>query len=76
MEETKPEVEANGTEELTSDYANNTFLQPTIWDLKVLFGELTAQGKGIEWHTAITIPWAQAKLFSYYLQLNIESYEM
>jgi hypothetical protein len=64
-------------EDFESTYANNVQFQPSVWDLKILFGELD-QGEGkaaIEQHTAITIPWATAKLMRYYLDLNISFYE-
>ena len=62
-------------EELTSEYANNVYFLGNIWDLKLLFGELTATSQKIDWHTSITLPWAQAKLMEYYLKLNIAAYE-
>jgi hypothetical protein len=62
-------------EEFTSDYANNTYLVPTAWDLKLVFGELAISSRAIDWHTSITLPWAQAKLMAYYLDLNIAAYE-
>ncbi|MBZ5675447.1 MAG: hypothetical protein LAP61_14500 [Acidobacteriia bacterium] len=62
-------------EDLTVEYANNTFFSPTVWDLKIIFGELAGFKRGVEWHTAITMTWAHAMLVSYYLQLNIEAFE-
>ena len=63
------------SEEIEADYANNVFFVGTVWDIKLLFGELNAGTQGIDWHTSITLPWAQAKLMSYYLQLNIAAHE-
>ena len=62
-------------EEPEVDYANNTFIVPTVWDLKILFGELSPRSQFVDWHTAITLPWAHAKLLTYYLRLNVASYE-
>jgi len=62
-------------DDLTADYANNVAFETTIWDLKLIFGEYSDQDKAVEWHTSMTIPWAQAKLLQYYLQINIEAYE-
>jgi len=44
--------------------------------LKIIFGEYSQRSKGIEWHTSITVPWAQAKVLNYYLQINIEAHEL
>lgn len=62
-------------EKLDTDYANNVAFETTVWDLKLVFGEYSDQDKEIDWHTSITIPWAQAKLMQYYLQVNIEAFE-
>ena len=66
----------NGHDDLTTDYANNTAFEATVWDLKLIFGEFSARAKSIEWHTSITIPWALAKLIIYYLQINIDIHEL
>jgi hypothetical protein len=63
-------------EELTSDYANNVLFVGTIWDLKLLFGELSATNKGVDWHTSITLPWELAKLMAYYLDINLAAREL
>ncbi len=64
--------------ELTVEYANNTAFEASIWDLKLIFGEFSNRsGTGsIDWHTSITMPWAQAKLLCYYLQANILVHEI
>lgn len=67
-------VEAN-EDEITSDYANNVYYLGTIWDLKLLFGELSSIKGDIDWHTSITLPWAAAKLMSYYLTINVAAHE-
>ncbi len=65
------------SENFSEDYANNVFFQLTWWDLKVLFGEFNQVRKppAVEYHTAITIPWSQAKIMSYFLQVQIAYYE-
>jgi hypothetical protein len=63
-------------EELTSEYANNVFFAPNVWDLNILFGELSAVRQAIDWHTSMTLPWAQAKLMAYYLAINIAAHEL
>jgi hypothetical protein len=53
-------------------YANNFHFEPSVWDLKIMFGQLE-QHTGtsvIDWHTAITIPWLQVKFVAYYLRVQ------
>ena len=62
-----------------SEYANNSLFEPSVWDLKIIFGQLfRAEGLGrsdVDWHTAITLPWPQANGSSYYLQVNLVMHE-
>jgi hypothetical protein len=76
MGETDQRSQFTDEEEITSDYANNTTLEPTIWDLKLIFGEFSQRSQSVEWHTSITVPWAQAKLLSHYLQVNLAVWEI
>lgn len=76
MDEPTEKTQSSENEEMTVDYANNTMFEPTIWDLKLIFGEFSQLTKSIEWHTSITVPWAQAKLMIYYLQANVAAYEI
>lgn len=65
-------------DEHTKYYANNTRFEPSLWDLKILFGELENGPEDkvrIGWRTAITMPWAQAKILAYYLRLNLAFHE-
>ena len=59
-------------------YANNAQFELSSWDLKIIFGELNQSGgkTTVEQHTAVTVSWVQAKLFAYYLQVNIAFYEL
>lgn len=66
------------TEEIVPVYANNVRFEMTAWDLRLLFGQLlpASENKGlVDWHTDVTIPWAQAKLMHLYLGINITLYE-
>ena len=58
-------------------YANSTTTEITAWDLKILFGQIEQHtGKFVtDWHTAVTMPWMQAKILDYYLQAQIAWYE-
>jgi hypothetical protein len=61
----------------SSLYANYARLEPSVWDLKMVFGELD-QSHGpftIELHTAITIPWHQVKLLAYLFDAHLAIYE-
>jgi hypothetical protein len=64
-------------DDFVSKYANNVQLELSVWDLKFIFGELqqhTGQ-EVVEQHTSITLPWAQVKLLSLYIQLNLIFHE-
>jgi hypothetical protein len=62
---------------IKSVYANNTHVEPSVWDLKVIFGQLEqrADAAAVDWHTSVTMPWAQAKILGYYLLGNIAIHE-
>jgi hypothetical protein len=84
MEKSKraPKDTSNGIvfkreEDFYSGYANNTLFEGTIWDLKIYFGQTDiAQGANVVvQHTAITLPWNYAKIFSYLLQTQIAARE-
>lgn len=65
------------TDDFRSEYANNSLLQVSNWDLKIIFGELD-QSKGpndVIQKVAITLPWPQAKVLSYFLTLNLITHE-
>jgi len=76
MSEPTAKTQPEENEEMTADYANNTMFESTIWDLKLIFGEFSQRPNSVEWHTSITVPWAQAKLMIYYLQANVAAYEI
>jgi hypothetical protein len=59
-------------------YANNVYFEQSAWDLKLIFGQLDQrEGKiTVRQHTAVTFPWTQIKLFSYWLKGQIEAHEM
>ena len=64
------------SEETNTEYANNTFFEGTVWDLKILFGEWSARANEVTWHTSMTVPWAQAKLMAFYLAVNVAAHEI
>jgi hypothetical protein len=65
-------------------YANNVYLEASAWDLKLIFGQLDQSGQLIPGerkikiveHSAITVPWTQAKLMLFWLRGQIEAHEL
>lgn len=63
-------------DEVLSEYANNTFCEPSLWDLKVFFGQWYQSENSVDWHTAVTLPWPQIKLLIYFLRINLAIFEV
>jgi hypothetical protein len=66
------------TDDFVEGYANNLRFEPTVYDLKIIFGE-TDQSSGTETtqqHTAITLPWALVKLALFFLEVNVAIHEL
>jgi hypothetical protein len=63
--------------EPTALYANNTLFEVSAWDLKLYFGQLDLRPhkNDVDWHTAMTLPWTQARVLEYYLRANTVFYE-
>jgi hypothetical protein len=66
------------TDDFSSVYANHIHMEASVWDLKLLFGELdqSVDPLIVEQHTAVTIPWRQAKLLIYFLKAQLVAYEI
>jgi hypothetical protein len=66
-------------ENIRSVYCNNTQFQNGEMDFTILFGQINQNPGGgktaIDWNTAVTMAWAQAKLLSYYMRANLVIYE-
>ena len=65
-------------EEFVSLYANNVQYEASVWDLKMVFGQLD-QSKGpsaVEQHTAITLSWPEAKIAAYFMLLNVLGHQV
>jgi len=79
-ETSSPPAPVTGLEEAEFDsvYANNARMELSVWDLKMFFGQLEQHtGKAtINWHTAVTMPWIQAKILLYFLRANIAFQEI
>jgi len=65
-------------EDFASVYANFTRFEPTLWDIKMLFGEIIEQndqGGVVEHHTGVSMAWPCAKVMAFYLAMNVAIYE-
>lgn len=70
--------DATKSPDFYEDYANNVYLESSVWDMKLIFGQLdqrTVPPK-VEQRSAVTLPWSQAKIFAYLLCAHIAGYEM
>ena len=56
-------------------YANNVRFEMSAWDLRMFFGQLEPGAQDIDWHTDVSVPWAQAKLMHLFLEINLALYE-
>ena len=80
----KPKATWEFTDDSSEAYANNVFFESSTWDLKMLFGQLDQSGQltqtdpklKIAVHSAITVPWTQAKLMLFWLKNQIEVHEL
>jgi hypothetical protein len=64
-------------EDFTALYANSIIAESSVWDLKVIFGILdqSTQPHKVVQHTSINLPWAQIKLLSYLIPINLIIHE-
>lgn len=64
-------------EDIRSVYANFATFEINDLDLKILFGQISQQaGKSVDLHMAVTMAWAEAKILSFFLRINLAIYEM
>src|ERR1017187_412490 len=64
-----PEIKFEREEDFTTLYANNAQFEASVWDLKIVFGQL--DGSAIRQHTAMNFSWSHAKLMAYFLLVNV-----
>ncbi|MGB9203418.1 MAG: hypothetical protein WCB94_05515 [Terriglobales bacterium] len=71
-------IEFRRSEGFRNEYANNTFLESTAWDLKVIFGQadLAISPNTVVQHTGITLSWPQVKILLYFLQIHLTVHEV
>jgi len=70
-----PEIVRQRTPDFANRYANYSHLQGSLWDLRMAFGQAEGDPKLVPIHTNITMPWPQAKVLAYFLQLHVAGYE-
>lgn len=58
-------------EDFTSLYASNVQFESTLWDLRLLFGEVDVAQSKITQHTSMALSWPMAKLVAYYALVNV-----
>jgi hypothetical protein len=64
------------SEDFVDSYANNFAFESSVWDLKIIFGQLDQALGAIDQHTGITLTWAAAKILAYYLNINVIAQEI
>src|ERR1017187_4449578 len=83
MESTKNLPEAAPTQYKRVDdfqelYANNVFLEASLWDMKLVLGKLDQRlgPNTIVQHAAVTLPWAAIKVLRYFLGVHLLAHEL
>jgi hypothetical protein len=77
---TPPNIQRETEEDFASLYANNIMYEASVWDLKLIFGQLDQKlieghGQTVDYHTAITLPWSTVKSMIYFLRVNLATHE-
>jgi hypothetical protein len=81
MEKDKPQtgsgIEYRRADDFSAQYANNVFYETSLWDMKLIFGQLDQKlgSNVVVQHGSITIPWPQVKMMLYFIQANLSSHE-
>ena len=77
MPDPTEKIDFRRNEEFESLYANNVQFEASVWDLKMIFGQLD-QAKGpsvVDQHTAVAVSWPEAMIAAYFMIVNIVSYQ-
>jgi len=63
--------------DFTFRYSNNVQYEPSIWDLKLTFGQTdqTTTPPTVIQHTAITLSWPEVKVLAYFLRSCLAGHE-
>lgn len=66
------------SDDFESRYANNVFFSTSIFDVKMVFGDIlqfpNVQASVVQ-HTAITLSWREAKIAALFLVMNVAMHE-
>ena len=75
---TSPQPTVERAENCVSLYANSVVFEGNAWDLKIKFGQLEQvdDQTHVKVIAEISIPWAQAKLGTYWLRAQVEAMEL
>jgi hypothetical protein len=71
------EIVRQRTADFIARYANYCHLESSLWDIRINFGQ-TDQSLGantVPINTAVTLPWPQLKVLSYFLRVHLAGYE-
>jgi len=70
-------IDVKKASDFTYRYANNVQFEPTLWDLKVIFGQVdqSTSPASILQHTAITLAWPEVKTLAYFLRAHMAAHE-
>lgn len=77
-EVSKPIAKIEQSANFAAKYANNVFYATSVFDVKMVFGELIQFPNTqpfIEQHTAVTLSWREAKIAALFLVMNIAMHE-
>jgi len=78
IDTSKPVIQFKQRDHFVSGYANNVFFATTVFDLKMIFGELIQLPNSqmfVEQHTAMTLSWREAKIAALFLVMNVAIHE-
>jgi len=73
-ENIKIATEFKRANDFTTRYANNVIFETSVFDIKIVFGELSQPFGGtafVEQHNAVTISWLEAKIAALFLSMNV-----
>ena len=75
--EKTPPIDFRKTEPFLREYSNHVLLENSAWDLKLTFGQTdqSISPMTVVQHSAITMPWSQVKVLTYFLQFHLLAHE-